>query len=123
MNISIPMDIKNIKETICKSFGRAPYYLIYNIKNHEYEFIDNPAIRSIGGAGVKAAQSIVDSGAKVLLVLRCGINAAEVIRGSGLEIYKAKEVSAIENVNMYINGQLNILEEIHSGFHGTGDLK
>ena len=49
---------------ICESFGRAPYYLIYDTEKDEATFIDNSAATSTGGAGIKAAQVIVDSGAK-----------------------------------------------------------
>lgn len=117
MLIAVPVNSKDLNKTICTSFGRAPYFLIYDSDKEEYECMNNTAVDSTGGAGIKAAQNIVDSGTDILLTLRCGINAADVIKSSGIKIYRAEEVSATDNINMFINKELHELNEIHSGHH------
>jgi predicted Fe-Mo cluster-binding NifX family protein len=58
MRIAIPVDEKSIKTSVCQSFGRAPYFLIYDTDSKESKFIDNSAAASQGGAGIKAAQNV-----------------------------------------------------------------
>jgi predicted Fe-Mo cluster-binding NifX family protein len=43
MRIAIPVDEKSIKTSVCQSFGRAPYFLIYDTDSKESKFIDNNA--------------------------------------------------------------------------------
>ena len=72
MNIAIPVDEKTLESNVCVSFGRTPYFLIYDVETKESIFIDNSAAASTGGAGIKAAQIIVDNKASALLTPRLG---------------------------------------------------
>jgi len=72
MKIAIPVDEKSLDSNVCVSFGRTPYFLIYDVDTKESVFLDNSAAASTGGAGIKAAQTIVDNKANVLLTPRCG---------------------------------------------------
>ena len=75
MKIAVPVDENNIETGVCISFGRAPYFLVYDTETKGAELIENTAAQSPGGAGIKAAQMIVNSKAEVLLTPRCGQNA------------------------------------------------
>ena len=115
MKIAIPVDDGNI----CVSFGRTPYFMLYDTENNESRFINNSAANSQGGAGIKAAQIIVDNNADVLITPRCGQNAAEVLIAANVKIYKALNNSIEENLTEFKNDKLSILTEIHAGFHGN----
>ena len=120
MKIAIPVDEKTLESNVCVSFGRTPYFLIYDVETKESIFIDNSAAASTGGAGIKAAQIIVDNKADVLLTPRLGENAADVLKSAEIEIYKTTTASAKDNIDAFIAGKLPLLNEIHSGFHGHG---
>ena len=83
-------------------------------------FLENSAAASRGGAGIKAAQMIVDNQAKALLTPRCGENAAEVIKSADIKIYKTIKSSIQDNIDAFNAGKLEMLNEIHEGFHGKG---
>ena len=120
MLIAVPVDDKSMKSKVCVSFGRAPYFLIYDTDGGKVDFIDNPAAGSQGGAGIKAAQAVVDSRAKVLLTPRCGENAAQVIDAAGIKMFKTINDSIQDNIDAYQEGGLSPLDDIHPGFHGQG---
>jgi predicted outer membrane repeat protein len=120
MKIIMPVDEKMMETNVCISFGRAPFFLIYNLETKESLFIENTAAESIGGAGISAAQTIVDNKADVLLTPRCGEKAAQVLNAAQIKLYKTTYVSAMENIEAYKAGQLSLLNEIHAGFHGHG---
>ncbi len=121
MKIAMPVDDKNIETTVCISFGRTPYFLVYDTETKESAFIDNSAAASQGGAGIKAAQAIVDSKVSALLTPRCGENAAEVIKTADIKMYKTIDGSAMDNINAFVEGKLSLLQEIHPGFHNHGE--
>ena len=120
MKIAIPVDEKSLDSNVCVSFGRTPYFLIYDVDTKESVFLDNSAAASTGGAGIKAAQTIVDNKANVLLTPRCGENAAEVLKSADIEIFKTTSASVKDNIDAFIDGKLSLLDEIHAGFHGQG---
>jgi predicted Fe-Mo cluster-binding NifX family protein len=62
MKIAIPVDEQAMDSGVCPSFGRAPYFLFYNSTTKETYYLDNAAVASQGGAGIRAAQVIADHG-------------------------------------------------------------
>lgn len=120
MKIAIPVDEKKAVANVCASFGRTPYFLIYDTETEESVFLDNNAAASTGGAGIKAAQVIADSKADMLLTPRCGENAANVLNAADIKIFKTTTASVKDNIEAVIAGKLPLLDEIHAGFHGHG---
>ena len=117
MIISMPVDEQKLESTICISYGRAPYFLIYDTETDQHVFIENAAANSQGGAGIKAAQILVDENVSVLITPRCGENAAEVFNAAGVKIYQSNGKSIIENINAFKTQALSILSEVHAGLH------
>lgn len=120
MKIAMPVDDKSIKTNISQSLGRAPYFLIYDTESKESLFLDNSASASQGGAGIKAAQTIVDNKVAALLTPRCGENAAEVINKANIQMFKVINDSIEDNVKALKDGKLSLLVDIHAGFHNHG---
>lgn len=124
MIIAMPLDRDSLDSPVCVSFGRAPFFMVYSTQTSTPVFIVNEAADSQGGAGIKAAQTLVDNKAEVLLTPRCGENAAMVLHKGGIRIFKSISGTARENLAMYESGNLEELDEIHPGFHGhTGAEK
>ena len=120
MRIARPVDEKNIDSEVCISFGRTPYFLIYDTENGNEEILDNSAIAESAGAGIKASQTIVDAEVEILLTPRCGENAAEVLEAGEVKMYRTFKGTARENIEAFKEGKLEELTEIHAGFHGHG---
>ena len=59
MKIAIPVDVKDIESSVCESFGRAPYFLIYDTETKEETTIDNGAAEH-RRRGDQSAQIIPD---------------------------------------------------------------
>ena len=118
MKIAIPVDEKTLESNVCVSFGRAPYFLVYDTETRENNFIKNSAAASTGGAGIKAAQIIVDHNVNALLTPRCGENAANVLKAADIKIYRTAGISAKKNIEDFMSDKLSLLDKIHPGFHG-----
>lgn len=116
MKILIPVDID--KKSVCPVLGRAPFYMIFDTEKKEAEIVENPAAQAEGGAGLKAAQFILDCETDVLITPRCGQNAAEVMSEGEIKIYKTEGNDAQENIENYLAGKLSVLEKFHGGYHG-----
>ena len=115
MKIAIPVD--DTKTQVCVSFGRTPYFLIHDTESGASELLENPAAESHGGAGLKAAQFVVDQDAEVLITVRCGENAAEVLKAAEIKIYKSLSQSAEDDLKALKDGRLEVLTHFHAGYH------
>lgn len=116
MILALPID--DTKEAICVSFGRAPYFLFHDTETKEQKLLENPAAEAQGGAGVKAAQFLVDNDANILLTVRCGENAKAVFDAADLKVYKTEGTDIAQNITMFEEDKLGILEKFHAGYHG-----
>lgn len=123
MRIAIPAEDKHMSAPVYQSFGRAPYFLLYNSITKESTFLDNSAVVSQGGAGIRAAQVIADNGTQVIIAPRCGENAEKVLRNAEVLVYKAVEGTLQHNIDEYFADKLNLLDEFHEGFHNHGGEK
>ena len=114
MRIAIPLDEN--KQDVCIVLARAPYFLLR--EDGKDTIVENPAAQAHGGAGIHAAQFLVDSGVNVLITVRCGQNAADVFKAAGMKIYKSANKAAADDLTAFEDGKLSELTEFHGGFHG-----
>ncbi|MGI6181205.1 MAG: NifB/NifX family molybdenum-iron cluster-binding protein [Agathobaculum sp.] len=114
MKIAIPLDEN--QQDVCIVLARAPYFLFW--EDGKETIAENPAAQAQGGAGIQAAQFLVDNAADVLITVRCGQNAAEVFQAAGMKIYKSLCQTAAENLAALQEGKLPELTQFHGGFHG-----
>ena len=118
MKIAIPTDGKSMESAVCVSFGRAPFFLLYDTESKTENFVPNTAADAQGGAGLKAAQLVVDMGANALLTVRCGQNAADVLVAARVKVYKTAAPTVAENLRDFAEGKLSVMTQFHAGFHG-----
>lgn len=124
MIIALPVEGNSLDSPVCMSFGRAPFFMFYNTGTAVPAFLVNEAAESQGGAGIKAAQILVDNMAEILLAPRCGENAAMVLHKAEIRIFKSIPGTARENIDAFEAGKLEELNEIHPGFHGhAGEIE
>jgi predicted Fe-Mo cluster-binding NifX family protein len=118
MKIAIPSEGQMLESPVCRSFGRTLYFIVADTDTEKFQVIDNKAVAEQGGAGIKAAQTIADSGAQAVVVFHCGQNAADVLKAANIQLWKAVPGTAAENIEKFRKGELGRLGEIHPGFHG-----
>lgn len=117
MMIAVPLGENRSEPSVCASFGRAPWFLFHNTDTGESEVLANPAAYAEGGAGIKAAQFVVDHHADVLITVRGGENAAELLLAADIRIFKAQGSTAKENLAAFTEGKLAKLGCFHAAFH------
>jgi predicted Fe-Mo cluster-binding NifX family protein len=117
MIIAVPAEKESLDSAICQSFGRAPFFCIYDSEAESSHFIDNTAVKASGGAGIEAAQLLVDQKVDALITYRIGENAAKIFKAADTSLLKAVNLSIADNVASFIEGKLAALSEIHSGYH------
>ena len=121
MKVIVPANEPKIQGGLCASFGRAPYFIVLDTESEDVKVIENPGASSSGGAGIKAAQVVADEKVEVLLVPRIGKNAWDVLDAAHVKIYKSVSEDILTNIRSLKDHTLDVLTDIHPGFHGHGD--
>lgn len=117
MKVLIP--VNDNKTAINEHFGRATYFMVYDTVAKSKKYILNPAKNAEGGAGLKAAQCIIDEGVETVITIRCGKNAVEVLEAGEINVLQAQGTDIDENILKYEKNELEALANIHGGFHGN----
>ena len=87
-------------------FGRCPTYVFMDIETMESEAVPNPAMNQGGGAGIQAAQFVVNQGAQAVLTGNLGPNAHDVLQAAGVPGYLVSEGTVGQAVEAYKAGLL-----------------
>ena len=120
MKVAIPVDSQAFDGAVAENFGRSANFLIYDTDTRAISYIDNSAIMSQGGAGIKAAQMVIDQGVEALITPRCGENAVKVLNAAGVKMFQSISGTAQENLEAFTEERLSSLTAIHEGFHHQG---
>lgn len=86
MKIAITATGTTLENDVDARFGRCPYFIIVDPDTLEYEYIDNASAQAGGGAGIAAAQMIVEKGVEAVLTGNCGPNAYNVLSPAGIKV-------------------------------------
>jgi predicted Fe-Mo cluster-binding NifX family protein len=88
-------------------FGRCPLYVFVDPDTMEFEAVENPAMAAGSGAGIQAAQFVIEQGAKAVVTGNVGPNAFNVLRSAGVPVYIGQRETVRDAVEAYKNNQLN----------------
>ena len=110
MRIAVPVEEPSQSSPVASVFGRTSHFLIYDQAQKSYEFFENAARQRPGGAGVQAAQLLVDKGVQVVIAPQLGANALQILKSAQIKFYRSRPGSAQQNLESYANSELEILE-------------
>jgi predicted Fe-Mo cluster-binding NifX family protein len=68
-------------------FGRCPAYVFVDTESMQFEAVENPALGAASGAGIQAAQFVIERGAQAVVTGNVGPNAFNVFQSAGVPIY------------------------------------
>jgi predicted Fe-Mo cluster-binding NifX family protein len=106
MKIAVAANGADLDAPLSPIFGRCPTYILLDTATMQYETLTNPALSAGGGAGVQAAQFVVERGAQAVVAGNVGPNAFDVFRAGGIPVYLFKEGTVRQAVKAYKGGRL-----------------
>jgi predicted Fe-Mo cluster-binding NifX family protein len=87
MRIIVTANGADLEAPASPVFGRCPTYVFVDLDTMEFEAVENPAIAAPGGAGIQAAQFVVERGARAVVTGNVGPNAFDVLQSAGVPVY------------------------------------
>lgn len=118
MKLCITARGTTLDAAIDPTFGRTQYFLFVDSENGAIEAIQNEP--GAHGAGVQAAQRMVDNGVGQVITGNVGPNAFQGLTAAGIRIATGAEGTAQDALNAYNAGLLNVTAGPTSQGHGGG---
>lgn len=108
MKIAVCTQSDNLQAAVDSRFGRAAFFAVYDDAAKEWEFIENSQnLQAAQGAGIQAAQAIIDAGVNVLLASNVGPKAMVALTSNGVNVFKAETGTPLqEALTKYTSGFL-----------------
>lgn len=120
MQIAISLQENNgLSSQVSTIFGRCPYFMFINPENNKFEIKENTAKAASGGAGIQAAQTIVDKGAKAVISGNLGPKAHAVLIFAEIPLYQFSGGSAQAALEAYRQGNLPTLNNPSTSAHSS----
>lgn len=120
MKIALSSSGKNLGSSLDLRFGRCSYFIIYDLETGQFKTVDNKGQSSSGGAGIAAAQQLIDESVETVITGNVGPNAHELLISSNIKIYKGDNILCKDLIKAYKEGKLTEIKEAGPAHHGGG---
>lgn len=121
MKIVITSTGSDFDSTFSPTFGRCPFFIFLEEEQAEgMEAVRNPASEAHGGAGIQAAQFVVDRGVEAVITGRVGPNAMDVLRAANIPIYTFHGDTSRQAFEAFKSGTLQQQTDIQGRMGGRG---
>lgn len=108
-----------LESEIDPRFGRAPYFLIYDLGTDQYESIENNSVEFTQGAGSNASQLVANKGVKGVISGNFGPNAANALNSFNIKMYIAQGGKISEIIKKFKSGEIKPIDSpTVAGHHG-----
>ena len=106
MKIAISSKGTDLEAQVDPQFGRCQYFIIVDPATEAFEVVDNKAAALSGGAGIQAAQTVVNAGANAVVTGSLGPNSTNALMAAGLKVYFGASGTVREALQQLDRGQL-----------------
>ncbi len=106
MKICVTSQGDNLAASVDPRFGRAQFFVFYDTDSDEFEAVENASLSAAGGAGISAAKTVIDAGAKAVLTGNCGPKAMTALKAAGIAIYSGLTGTVDEAIQSFRDGKV-----------------
>lgn len=100
-------------------FGRCATFVLVDTDTMTFKALANPSAGARGGAGIQAAQYILQQGAEAILSGNVGPNALGVLQAGNVPVYLIQGGTVRQVVEAFKAGRLRLATESTLGPRGT----
>lgn len=117
MKVVVTSNGRDMSSEASPAFGRCPTYIFVDTETMEFEAVANPAVNAFGGAGIQAAQFVIEQGADAVLTGNVGPNAYDVLGAANMPVFRHEGGTVREAVEAYVAGRLKSAAGANVGAH------
>ncbi|MBN1247158.1 MAG: NifB/NifX family molybdenum-iron cluster-binding protein [Anaerolineae bacterium] len=109
MKVAVSAVSEGVQAPVDQRFGRCTYFVFVDTDTGEAVSRVNNAVASGHGAGVQAAQFVVQEGAEAVISGRVGPNAFQVLTAAGVQVCQSTSQTVAAAVEAFRSGELVVV--------------
>lgn len=112
MKIAISSAGPALDDQLDQRFGRAAIFIVYDLDHDTFIIVDNEQnLNAAQGAGIQAAQHVVNSGVQALVTGHTGPKAFKVLEAAKVPVYLAEGGTVRAAIVAFRSGTLKVISE------------
>jgi predicted Fe-Mo cluster-binding NifX family protein len=118
MKIAITSRGDALSSGMDERFGRCAYFIVVDTENpNDFTAIVNGAADAGGGAGIKAAQTIINAGARAVVSGNFGPKAFDALSAADVKLYSVSAATVAEALDAFRDGKAKSLDSATAAAH------
>jgi len=98
---------ESLESPVDQRFGRTRFFLLYDLDTDAWSVHENKQnLQAAQGAGIQAAQHVVNLGVEAVVTGHCGPKAFTTLSAAGVVVYQEASGSVQDALNAYRGGTL-----------------
>jgi len=122
MKVAVTSLGESMESPVDQRFGRARFFVLYDLDTGQWSAHDNKQnLEAAQGAGVQAAQCVVDLGAQAVITGHCGPKAFATLAAAEIDVYQEASGSVQDALDAYRAGSLekSAQADVEAGYGGV----
>jgi predicted Fe-Mo cluster-binding NifX family protein len=115
MKVVITSEGSTMEDPVDPRFGRCRTFLLADTDDDAVRSVPNDAAMQPGGAGIQAAENVVNLGAEAVITGQLGPKAARVLQAASIPVYGGASGTVRDALEAFKEGRLHILQQSGSG--------
>jgi predicted Fe-Mo cluster-binding NifX family protein len=114
-------DHGGLNDIVSQDFGRCPAFTIVDAEDNKiinFKIVQNPGMTASSGAGIQAAQALIDLGCSVTIAGNIGPNAIQVLANANIDVRESQRYTVEQAIMDLLAGKL--APASGAGRHGFG---
>ena len=107
MKIAVSSIGNSADTQVDQRFGRASGFMIFDTEKNEYEYLPNNQVLNLPqGAGIQAAQNVVNANVNAVITGHCGPKAFKVLELAEVDVYLGVSGKVEDIIKQFNEGKL-----------------
>ena len=119
MRIAICSNNQDLNSPVDDRFGRCAYFVLVDKTGNLVKAVSNSSLNSPQGAGIAAAQLMINNQVDTVLTGRIGPKAMKPLQTAGINIYTGISGTVKQTFDLFSKGSLTQLNAANSPRHGV----
>ena len=111
MKVAVSANGKSLDCMMDPRMGRCDYFLLVDSDTMDFQAIQNGAVNASGGAGIQAAQTLLDNKAEVVITGNVGPNAWDILAAAGVKVYRSNPATVENALKSWKAGELEPIKQ------------
>ena len=112
MKVAVTSQGSVLSSELDPRFGRAKYFVVVDTESGEFVAHDNGAnLEAAHGAGIQAAQDVVNLGAEAVITGNVGPKAATALRAGSVKVYRQTWGTVRDAIEQFKGGRLQDISD------------